>query len=188
MHAEQSTSYSGFVHDDWRVDDRRTLNLRIRYEAEGALRKRWKRSWGGWQLQGIYTYQSGRPIPITSGGMIVTGNFADLHLDKPTVEKWFNTANFNTVSNRQLVSNVRTFPLRFSNLRFDDLSTVDFSVIKGTAITENVNLQFRPEALNAFNSPNFGAVDVNPTSANFGRVTAVNNYARRIQSGLRLVF
>ncbi|MCL4783322.1 MAG: carboxypeptidase regulatory-like domain-containing protein [Bryobacterales bacterium] len=143
---------------------------------------------GGWQLQGIYTYQSGRPIPITSNGTIFTGNFADLNLDKPTVEKWFNTANFNTIANQQLVSNVRTFPLRFSNLRFDDLSAVDFSVIKGTAITENVNLQFRAEALNAFNSPNFGAVDVNPTSANFGRVTGVNNYARRIQLGLRLVF
>lgn len=143
---------------------------------------------GGWQLQGIYTYQSGRPISITSGGTIFTGNFADFDLEKPTVEKWFNTSGFNTVSNQQLVSNVRTFPLRFSNLRFDPLSAVDFSVIKGTAITERVNLQFRAEALNAFNSPNFGAVDVNPTSANFGRVTAVNNYARRIQLGLRLVF
>ncbi|MCW5965359.1 MAG: carboxypeptidase regulatory-like domain-containing protein [Bryobacterales bacterium] len=146
---------------------------------------------GGWQLQGIYTYQTGRPINFNNSansGIIFDGNFADLHVEKPTVEKWFNTSGFNNVVAQQLISNIRTFPLRFPNLRFDSLSNVDFSVIKGTAITENVNLQFRAEALNAFNTPNFGNVDIVQTSATFGRVTGVYNYARRIQIGLRLVF
>jgi hypothetical protein len=142
----------------------------------------------GWQLQGIYTFQSGRPINFTNNGIIFNGNFKDLDIKNPTVENWFDTSGFNKVANQQLVNNVRVFPLRFSNLRYDSLSNVDFSVIKGTAITESVDLQFRAEALNAFNSPNFGAVDVVPTSASFGRVTGVYNYARRIQLGIRLVF
>ena len=109
MHAEQSTPYSGFVHDDWRVNNRLTLNPGIRYEAEGALRKRWNRSWGGWQLQGIYTYQSGRPIPITSNGTIFTGNFADLNGGEVVQYRELSIAN-------QQLSNVRTFrPI--SNLR-----------------------------------------------------------------------
>ncbi len=146
---------------------------------------------GGWQIQGIYTYQTGRPINFTNtanNGAIFNGNFADLHIEKPTVENWFNTTGFNRVAAQQLISNLRTFPLRFPNLRLDALSNVDLSVIKGTAITENVNLQFRAEALNAFNTPNFGNVDIVQTSATFGRVTSVYNYARRIQIGLRLVF
>jgi hypothetical protein len=143
---------------------------------------------GGWQLQGVYTYQTGRPISFTNNAIIFNGQFADLDIENPTVETWFNTSGFNRVANQQLVSNVRTLPLRFSNLRFDSLSNWDLSVIKATTIKEGINLQFRAEALNAFNSPNFGAVDVTPTSASFGRVTGVYNYARRIQLGLRLVF
>jgi hypothetical protein len=146
---------------------------------------------GGWQVQGIFTYQSGRPITFNNGansGIIFNGNFADLKKDKPTFESWFNTDGFVRAANQQLISNVRTFPLRFSNLRHDSLKNVDLSVIKGTAITDTVTLQFRAEALNAFNTPNFGNVDIVQTSATFGRVTSVYNYARRIQLGLRLVF
>jgi hypothetical protein len=49
-------------------------------------------------------------------------------------------------------------------------------------------VQFRGEALNAFNSPHFAGPEMNPTSANFGVVNGVQNYARRIQLGARLVF
>ncbi len=146
---------------------------------------------GGWQLQGIYTYQTGRPINFNNSansGAIFSGNFNDLDIESPTVEKWFNTSGFNTVAGEQLVSNIRTFPLRFGNLRSDSLNNIDLSVIKATQITENVNVQFRAEALNAFNSPNFAQPDNNQTSATFGRVTGVYNYARRIQLGIRLVF
>ena len=143
---------------------------------------------GGWQINAIYTYQSGRPVG-NFGNNIFNGSFADLNVDSPTVERWFNTsAGFNTVASQQLVNNVRTFPFRVGNLRSDALSNIDLGVFKNTAITENVNAQFRAEALNAFNSPNFGVPDVGPTSATFGRVTGVFNYARRIQLGLKLVF
>jgi hypothetical protein len=87
-----------------------------------------------------------------------------------------------------LEQNVRTFPLWISSVRGHRLSNIDLSVIKNTAITESVQVQFRGEALNAFNGPHFAAPEANPTSPNFGVVTGVLNYARRIQLGARVVF
>jgi len=49
-------------------------------------------------------------------------------------------------------------------------------------------VQFRGEVFNALNSPHFPAPELNPVSANFGVVQGVQNYARRIQLGLLLVF
>lgn len=142
---------------------------------------------GGWQINAIYTFQSGRPIGF--GNYILNGSFADIPADNPTVAQWINTnAGFNRIANQQLVNNVRTFPLRFGNVRGQALNNIDLSVFKNTAITERVNLQFRAEALNAFNHANFAFPDSNPTSQTFGVVNGVQNYARRIQMGLRLVF
>ncbi|HSQ19510.1 MAG TPA: hypothetical protein VLR92_03965, partial [Blastocatellia bacterium] len=62
-----------------------------------------------------------------------------------------------------------------------------------TRITEKVNLQFRAEFLNAFNTPVLfvgNQLNFNPTQAAFGSVTAgtQENYARRIQFALKLLF
>ncbi len=145
----------------------------------------------GWQIQGIYAFQSG--APISWGNIIFTGNLKDIRLpgDQQTVERWFNTdAGFNKVSAQQLGSNVRTFPLRFGFLRTDKVNNYDLSVIKNTEITEGKNLQFRAEFLNAFNHPLFGAPNTNVTQASFGRITASNqaNYPRRIQLTLKFLF
>ena len=53
-----------------------------------------------------------------------------------------------------------------------------------------MRLQLRAEFINALNSPYFPNPVVNPTSSTFGRVSASNqeNYARRAQLGVKLVF
>jgi len=171
------------------------------YELPFGRGKRWahtsnpvvSRSIGGWQLNGIFTYQSGFPIGFAggnpAGNNIFTGNFADLPIENPTVERWFNTdAGFNKNAQQQLQWNVRTFPFRDPRLRSDALENIDLSVIKNTSIREGMNIQFRAEALNAFNSPHFAAPNMDPTNASFGRVTGVLNYARRLQLGIRFVF
>jgi hypothetical protein len=105
------------------------------------------------------------------------------------VERWFNTdAGFNKVSAQQLGSNVRTFPSRFGWLRTDAVANVDLSIMKKTKITETKEIQFRAEAVNAFNHPNFASPNLDPTSASFGRVTGTFNYSRRVQLGLKFVF
>ena len=90
---------------------------------------------GGWQVQGIYTYQSG--FPIAFGNVLFTGNIDDIALpaSERTVARWFNTdAGFNKVSGEQLASNVRTFPLRLDSVRTDTVKNVDLSIIKNTTI------------------------------------------------------
>jgi hypothetical protein len=160
---------------------------------------------GGWQVSGIYSYQSGAPIGGTNGwapnnvpgsGLIFTGNFKDIALpsDQRTIERWFNTdAGFVKAANQQRTARqVRTFPLRFSFLRGDDINNADLSVIKKTDIREGKYVEFRAEFINAFNHPFFNTdqIVIDPTSAAFGRFNSQTqrNYARRIQMSLKFVF
>jgi hypothetical protein len=145
----------------------------------------------GWQVQGIYAYQSG--VPIGFGNVIFTGDVKNLRLsgDQQTVERWFNTnAGFNKVAAQALASNVRTFPQRYGFLRTDAINNYDLSVLKNTQILEGKTLQFRGEFLNAFNHPLFPGPGVDPTVVQFGTIQAStqNNYARRIQLALKFMF
>jgi hypothetical protein len=145
---------------------------------------------GGWQIQGIYTYQSG--FPIGFGNIIFTGDLDDIALpaSERTVERWFNTdAGFNRVSAQQLGSNVRTFPLRLDSVRTDTVKNVDLSIIKNTAIAGK-QLQLRFESLNALNHPLFPGPNTGPTAATFGTISASTqqNYARRTQVMVKFLF
>jgi len=148
---------------------------------------------GGWQLQGIFAYQSA--FPITGwGNWLFTGNFDDIAVSDPTLARWFNTdAGFNKVSGQQLGSNVRTFPLRIDSVRSDPTSNLDLSVIKNVNVAHGQKFQFRFEAINALNHPQFPAVggnSLNPANAAFGQVvtSAQLNYARRVQIMLKYIF
>lgn len=157
----------------------------------------------GWQLQGIYVYQSGPPInfnqtvnPVTqvgsNGPMMFFGDINSIRnsRDQQTVAQWFNTEGFVKSASQMIdtTRQLRTFPLRFGFLRSDPMNNWDLSVIKNTRIAEGKDLQIRIEALNAFNHPNFAAPNTNPTNTLFGSVTSVQNYSRRLQLGARFVF
>jgi hypothetical protein len=93
--------------------------------------------------------------------------------------------------NQQLVSNVRTFPLRLDNVRAHGVSNVDMSLIKNTNVGGSKNIELRIDALNTFNHVQFpGSVVVNPTAANFGQITGSTqqNYARRVQVSAKFIF
>jgi hypothetical protein len=146
---------------------------------------------GGWQFNGIYTYQTG--FPVGFGNILFTGNLDDIALPagERTVQRWFNTdAGFNKVAAQQLVSNVRTFPLRLDSVRTDSVNNVDLSIIKNAALAGGKLLQFRFESLNAFNHPLFPAPNATPTAAGFGTVSGSTlvNYARRSQVTVRFLF
>ena len=145
----------------------------------------------GWQLAGVYQYQSGAPIGF--GNIFFTGNFDDIDLpsSQRTLDRWFNTtAGFVTASAAQPVANLRTFPLRLSNVRTDAINNMDLSVIKKTQILEGKHLEFRAEFINAFNHPLLPAPNTNVTQASFGQIIASNqaNYPRRIQLTVKFVF
>jgi len=144
----------------------------------------------GWQLTGIYTYQSGRPVG-TFGNLLFTGNLDDIAADDQSLARWFNVdAGFNRVSAQQLDRNIRTFPLRFDHVRQDAMNNVDLSLIKNTRVFGGKTLQFRFESLNAFNHPWFPGPNLTVTGAAFGTVSASTqvNYSRRTQVMVKLLF
>jgi hypothetical protein len=150
---------------------------------------------GGWQLSPIYTYQTGLPINFGTD-FFFNGDIRSIALpsDQRAVTRWFDTSNFVTASTAQPGSHVRTMPLRFSWVRYQSMNNWDFSLIKNTRLTEGKSIQFKFEALNAFNHAllNNGSRTVNtdPANASFGSSVAQNagNYSRRFQLGLKFIF
>ncbi|HOQ46493.1 MAG TPA: TonB-dependent receptor [Bryobacteraceae bacterium] len=147
---------------------------------------------GGWQISGVYTFQSGAPINF--GNIIFIGDLKDIRLpsDQRTVERWFNVdAGFERRSAFQLDRNVRWFPPRFSFLRAHGISNFDLALTKNTRLfNEKLNVQFKAEFLNAMNHPQFPAPNTTVTSAQFGQAIASNqaNYPRRTQLMAKFIF
>ena len=145
---------------------------------------------GGWRFSGIWNMQSG--FPTGWGNLIYYGDPKNIlrPIGDRTVAKWFNTDGFEKNSANQLVSNVRTFPLRFPQIRNPRQNNVDLALIKDTRVGEGKNIQFRAEALNAMNHPYFPAPNTTPTAATFGTITAATQaaYPRRIQLSIKYIF
>jgi hypothetical protein len=151
----------------------------------------------GWETYGIVTVQSGRPFTVAllpeidnSGtGRSILGFGANdrpnlvgnPELSSPTTTQWFNTAAF-------AFSAPGTFGNAGRNiLNGPGYQTVNLSLMKNTALSERVNLQFRAEAFNLFNHPNFNLPDNFLGSPTFGRITSARD-PRHIQFGLKLLF
>lgn len=148
----------------------------------------------GWQLNGIWSIQSGLPFSVTSGqDTNVDGNnndradlIANPYLStgrsrQDLIQKYFNTSAFATPAighDGTSGRNILTGP---------GASNTDFSLFKIFRPIEKHQLQFRAEFFNLFNQVRLG----NPTSAlnnaNFGRILSAGS-ARVVQFGLRYAF
>jgi len=95
-----------------------------------------------------------------------------------------------------LGNQLRWWPFRFAQIRRQRQNNVDLALIKDTLIKEGMNVQFRAEALNAFNHPYFPSPNMTVTTAQsanatgFGQISAStqDNYARRLQLSVRFIF
>jgi hypothetical protein len=71
---------------------------------------------------------------------------------------------------------------------------VDFAVSKLTPVRERFSLQFRAEAFNLFNHPNFAQPSNNFAAANYGQILSTRTArgdlgsSRQLQLGMKLVF
>jgi len=146
---------------------------------------------GGWQVQGVYTYQTG--FPIGFGDVFYNGG--EIAIDNPTTAKWFNTDVFTSVLNATSAAatpldHLRSFPLRMTEVRRDAINNVDISLIKSVTFSHGMRAEVRMEFINALNEPYFPAPVTGVTSADFGKISASNqeNYARRAQIGVKLIF
>ena len=137
---------------------------------------------GGWQLNTIYSLQSGGPVGF--GNVIYFGG--DLQWKDRNLPQVFDVTRFERAAPNQLGANVRTFPQAFPAYRGDMINNIDISMIKNIQIVERLTLQFRVESFNAFNHTIFNGPDTNPISGNFGRITSASNLPRTYQLALRL--
>jgi hypothetical protein len=129
---------------------------------------------GGWSLQGIYQGQSGPPIGF--GNVLYYGaDLASIVLPRSerTVERWFNTDNFEKAAGKALANNIRTFPSRLTGLRADGFNNFDLSLFKTFKFRERYSAQVRLEAQDAMNHAMFSPPVVGPANTNFGMVTGV---------------
>jgi len=136
---------------------------------------------GGWEVSGIYLYQTGQAAWL--GASLATG--VSPKISNHTIDNWFNRDALKILPN----FTARRLPFMWNDLRVPNMNNWDIAILKKTRVfKERVNLQFRTELNNAFNRVWFGSPDVNPASANYGRIVSPQNSPRDIQLALKLTF
>jgi hypothetical protein len=145
---------------------------------------------GGWQVQGIYIWRSGRPFtPTISSDRANTGvggqrpdRLASGELSDRTVDLWFDKTAF-------VVPDQFTYGNSGGNiLREGSYKTLDFSLFKQFRLARESRLQFRVEAFNLTNTPSFNAPNSAVDTAAGGRVTSTAGAPRQMQFALKYDF
>jgi trimeric autotransporter adhesin len=77
---------------------------------------------------------------------------------------------------------------RTIDYRGSGMKNWDISLFRNFAITERFNAEFRAEALNALNSPEFPNPNTKYESASFGIITSQVNFSRLLPLGVSLAF
>ena len=164
----------------------------------------------GWQLQGVGTFQSGTPLTFTnSDSSNIDGTTSDhayldntlpgcsnINLREPgsvssRLTEYFNTSCFNNPPTISSDGGTGFGNTRAGMLQGPSQHNVDLALGKITPIagSKNVNLEFRAEFFNAFNSAQFANPDtVFSDGAAFGQITATSVAPRIGQLALKLHF
>jgi Carboxypeptidase regulatory-like domain len=145
---------------------------------------------GGWQYSGLLHIRSGTRFDVYSGVSLLNngqGNrpdrIANGELSNPTPNMWFDTSAF--VDHSQPM----TYGTAGINaLHADGQVQLDSSLFKSFRITERFQLQFRADAFNTLNHPNFASPDSFVGSSTEGQVFSTSVDPRRLQFGMRLFF
>ena len=153
---------------------------------------------GGWQVNGILSYQAGAPIGVGINNTLPLFNSRNLPDIVQGVNPNLPRENFDPAKN--LLLNINAFrapaPFTYGNAgsilpnsrNFRSLNE-DFGLMKRTSFMERVILEFRFELFNAFNRVVFGGPATNVSDAfNFGRVTSQANGPRVGQLAVKLTF
>ena len=151
-----------------------------------------------WQFNVLPTFQSGFPVSVaqtSNPNSSIAGN----GVERPNLNKgvslgtsgslydrlngYINPAAFTASSAYAFGDAPRTL-----SLRGPAYENWDMSLFKSVLIRDRVNVQFRAQAFNAFNTPLFGGPNTAFGSANFGKITAQANFPRYLQLGLHVTF
>jgi hypothetical protein len=149
---------------------------------------------GNWQVNGILTLRTGSPYTIGTNqcvgsfgnctpDLVAGKNPNDAPSGGRTVDQWFDTS-----------AVVRPTPGTPGNLGLQSNNQpgqayMDLSLFKGIRFNERFQMQFRAEAFNLTNTPQFGAPNRIQGDPNFGRIfTTQDGTQRRTQFALRFMF
>ena len=129
----------------------------------------------GWQVGGTYEWQPGALLEWP-GNIFFYGDLDDIALDNPTNERWFNTdAGFEKDPAKVPAAfQKRTFPFRIDGVRAPSLRHLNMNIARTMRVTGNKTIQLRVDALNVFNNETYADPNLNPTSTQFGMITANN--------------
>jgi len=151
---------------------------------------------GGWQINTVYMFQTGFPLsvfqnqnfnsvfgnglmrPNKSGFAAATSGRLQDRLDS-----YLNTAAFTTAPQFTFGNVARTLTTRSPGT-----INWDLAILKTFTVMERFKGQFRAEATNALNTPQFNGPNTAFGNANFGRITQQANFPRYIQLGVRITY
>jgi hypothetical protein len=158
---------------------------------------------GGWELSGIATFQSGRPVFVQLSqsnqnsntgstrdrpdlGYILDGKFIFTNIppvikDSPDKTVYLNPEAF-SIPVRGVFGNV---PRNY----FNGPGTNNWDLMLGKNFQrEELNVQFRAEFFNAFNHPSLNQPNRFVDTESFGTITSTLLQNRQIQFGLKLTY
>jgi hypothetical protein len=150
---------------------------------------------GDWRASGILVIQSGAPFTVNLSSAndvanigLIGGNnverpnvVADPNGGAKTPAAWFNTAAFQLPAQYNFGNAGRNIVVG------PGLANLDLSLQKEWGLRENRTLQFRFDAFNALNHPNFNLPGRIFGASDFGVITSAQD-ARELQVALRLMF
>jgi hypothetical protein len=151
---------------------------------------------GGWQVNGIYSYQTGFPISVTAANTCTNcgvntirpnNNGQSAELSGPVsarLNEYFNTAVFSQPAPFTFGNTGRTLP----DVRAPSGENIDFSLFKIFRPIERLTVELRGEAFNLLNQVVFGMPNTSYNSNQFGVISSQANGPRNIQFGLKLLF
>jgi hypothetical protein len=143
---------------------------------------------GGWQLSGITTLTTGRPFTVTlqtgvnNGAPSWPNRIGSGEIENPTVDLWFNTADFVAPAQNTYGDSGRGILYAPGHVN------VDASLSKRFSLSGRSNLEFRWDVFNLFNHPGFGFPNSAIGNASAGRITTTIVDNRSMQFALKVNF
>ncbi len=150
---------------------------------------------GGWTIEGITNYQSGGAFGISANNVcrcFNSGSYANSKGYSAKLEgraedrlsRWFDTSAFTQPD----PFTIGSMGPRSADLRNDKVANWDLGISKDFRPIERLRVQFRADALNAWNHPRFSGPTTSVTSSSFGIVSGQSNAPRQVQFGLKLLW
>ena len=143
---------------------------------------------GGWQLSGITTMTTGRPFSVSlqtgvnNGAPSWPNRIGSGKLDDPTVDLWFNPADFVAPPPNTYGDAGRGILYGPGHMNFDT------SLSKRVELGGGSNVEFRWDVFNLFNNPGFGFPNSAIGNPNAGRITSTVVDNRSMQFALKINF